>query len=489
MLYRRPRLMIAALRGGSGKTLVSLGLIAAWRRHHGIRVAPFKKGPDYIDAGWLSLAAGEPCYNLDPFLMSADEIVESFVGRSGACDISVIEGNRGLYDGLDARGSCSSAELAKLLKVPAVLVVDATKVTRTTAALVLGCQRLDPEVPVSGVIVNRVAGSRHERVVREAIEGSCGVPVLGVIPKEGVNFFPERHMGLVPPQEHGELQAAVAHVAERIREGVDLDGLREVAERAGPLGWVPSSGWERNRLPGRAQVTIGIVRDSAFQFYYPENFEALEKQGAALKFIDALQCEVLPPVDALYIGGGFPETHLNRLTANRGLRESIREAVEKGLPVYAECGGLMFLSRGIHHQGGFYPMCGVFPCDVVLERKPQGHGYAILECIGENPFVPAGRLIRGHEFHYSKIVDLSPDVPLVFRVRKGHGIVEGRDGLCYKNCLAGYTHIHAVGNGFWAEALVRAAERYRPGDKTDEITRRKGSVHYMGQAIEHNIVS
>jgi cobyrinic acid a,c-diamide synthase len=244
-----------------------------------------------------------------------------------------------------------------------------------------------------------------------------------VIPKEGVNFFPERHMGLVPPQEHGELQVAVAHVAERIREGVDLDGLREVAERADPLGWVPSSGRERNRLPGRAQVTIGIVRDAAFQFYYPENLEALEKQGAALKFIDGFQCEVLPPVDALYIGGGFPETHLNQLTANKGLRESIGQAVEKGLPVYAECGGLMFLSRGIHHQGEFYPMCGVFPCDVVLERKPQGHGYAILECVGENPFVPAGRLIRGHEFHYSKVVDLSPDVPLVFRLQKGHGIV------------------------------------------------------------------
>lgn len=457
MELSRPRLMIAALRGGSGKTVVSLGLCAAWRQHLGLRIIPFKKGPDYIDAGWLSMAANHCCYNLDAYLMKPEQIVRSFVLHSGKGDAGLIEGNRGLYDGVDAKGSYSTAELAKLLRCPVVLVLDCTKVTRTAAALVLGCQTLDPEVGIAGVILNQVAGRRHEKVIRDSIEKYCRIPVLGVIPKQDRNFFPERHLGLVPPQETENISEAVARAANGMKECLDLEALWKVAAGAPPLGLpLPATGPEK---VGRQPVRVGVIRDSAFQFYYPENFEALEERGAVLVPISSFENVPLPEVDALYIGGGFPETHLERLSANERFRESVKSAIEAGLPVYAECGGLMFLCRGIHHQGRTYPMVGVFPLEIVLGEKPQGHGYTIMECVHPNPFFKKGVVIRGHEFHYSRITDLlDPQTfPFIFKLKKGHGIVDGWDGICYKNVLAGYSHIHAIGNEEWADAVIAAA--------------------------------
>ena len=470
MEFNRSRLIIAALRGGAGKTVVSLGLAAAWRRHLGLRIVPFKKGPDYIDAGWLSVAAGNPCYNLDPFLMTPEQIVHSFVRRSGKGDGSLIEGNRGLFDGVDANGSYSTAELAKLLRCPVVLVLDATKVTRTAAALVLGCQHLDPEVHIAGVVLNQVSGRRHEKVLRESIEQYCGIPVLGVVPRQDRNFFPERHLGLVPPQEAENIAEAVSFAASRMRDYLDLKALWELAGSAGPLG-LPLSALDPAKKSGQP-VKIGIVRDSAFQFYYPENFEALEDRGAVLVEISSFENGPLPEVDALYIGGGFPETHLDNLAANVNFRESVKSAIETGLPVYAECGGLMFLCRGIHHQGKTYPMVGVFPFEIVLGPKPQGHGYTVMECVQPNPFFEKGSVVRGHEFHYSRIADrIDPaSYPFIFKLKKGHGIVAGWDGICYKNVLAGYSHIHAVGNASWADAVIAAAlshQRNRTGILAD----------------------
>lgn len=470
MVLRKPRLLIAALRGGSGKTIVSLGLAAAWRLHHRLRVVPFKKGPDYIDAGWLSVAAQHPCYNLDPFLMKPDEMLFSFMRRSARGDISIIEGNRGLYDGVDVQGSFSTAELAKLLKAPVILVLDATKVTRTAAAMVLGCRHMDPEVDIAGVILNRVAGKRHEQVLKGAIEQYCGVPVLGVIPKSGADFFPERHLGLVPHQESEGIGEAVEQAARMISESVDLQALWKVANAAAPPGRpVFQAEPVLERRPD-TPVVIGVVRDSAFQFYYPENLEALEEQGATLVEISSFDERPLPRVDALYIGGGFPETHLEVLAGNRVFRESLKREIEAGLPVYAECGGLMFLCRGIERRHQSYPMTGVFPYDVVLEEKPQGHGYTVLECVGENPYFDPGTTFKGHEFHYSRLIGCEPDLPFAFRLKKGHGVVAGWDGLCYKGVLASYSHIHAVGNEHWSEAMVRAAlgfRRNRPGGPLD----------------------
>ncbi|MGC9964341.1 MAG: cobyrinate a,c-diamide synthase [Syntrophobacteraceae bacterium] len=461
MEIKRSRLMVAAMRGGAGKTVVSVGLCAAWNRRLGLGIVAFKKGPDYIDAGWLSAASGRPCRNLDPFLMGPEQIVRSFVMRSAKADGALIEANRGLYDGVDANGSYSSAGLAKLLRCPVVLVVDATKVTHTAAAMVLGCRMMDPEVNIGAVILNQVAGKRHETVLRESIEKRCGVPVLGVVPRQLRNFFPERHLGLVPPEESEDISGALDLAAAKMSEYLDIEALWKLASAA------PGIGCPRPASPetglSSSVVKIGVIRDSAFQFYYPENLEALEEKGASLVFISSLENSPLPEIDALYIGGGFPETHLERLSANEVFRGSVKSAVEAGLPVYAECGGLMFLCRGIRHREKLHPMVGVFPFEIILGTKPQGHGYTLMECVGPNPFFPKGTIIRGHEFHYSRIADrLDPgSYPFVFRLDKGHGIVAGWDGMCYKNVLAGYSHLHAVGNERWADAMIAAAGSYQ----------------------------
>lgn len=486
MLFQTPRLVIAALRGGSGKTIVSLGLIAAWRIYNGLRIIPFKKGPDYIDAGWLAKAGRNPCYNLDPYLMKPDEMLASFIRRSCGADGSLIEGNRGLYDGVDARGSFSTAELAKFLRAPVVLVLDATKMTGTAAALVLGCRHLDPQVHIAGVILNRIAGKRHERVVREAIEESCQIPVVGVIPKDANNFFPERHLGLVPHQESSNAAEAMEFAAQKMRECLDLDALWRIAGTAGPLGWPATLTEPLQHSQAHEPFTIGVLRDAAFQFYYPENLEALQEKGAILKEISSFDNRALPCIDALYIGGGFPETHLEILSKNRVFRESLKHEIESGLPVYAECGGLMFLCRSIHHQEQAFPMTGVFPLDIVMEPKPQGHGYTQVECVRDNPYFARGTAFRGHEFHYSRVIDPDSVGSFIFRLKKGHGIVAGWDGLCYKNALASYTHIHAAGNEQWADAMVRVARWYqqeRSGRsldrKSDPEQRMLGAYQYL----------
>ena len=461
MVFQKPRLVIAALRGGAGKTLISLGLVAAWREYHGLRLVPFKKGPDYIDAGWLAMAAQQPCYNLDPFLMTAEQMLHSFIQRSHRGDGSLIEGNRGLYDGVDIRGSYSTAELAKLLRAPVILIVDATKITRTAAAQVLGCLRFDPEVRIAGVLLNQVSGKRHEAVLRGAIEHYCDVPVLGVIPRQQQNFFPERHLGLIPAQEASNLPESLAFAAKQMNDHVDLVSLWNLAETAEPLGRPFPRTESPTGLHADEPVVIGVIRDAAFQFYYPENLEALEERGAIIKEISSFKDHTLPPLDALYIGGGFPETHLEALAESSVFRTSLRQEIERGLPVYAECGGLMFLCRRIYRRQEAFPMTGLFPFDVVIEKKPQGHGYTVMECVRDNPFFAMGSVLKGHEFHYSRIIGDESAFPLVFRLEKGHGIVAGWDGICYKNVLASYSHIHVVGNVDWADAMVWKARSYR----------------------------
>jgi cobyrinic acid a,c-diamide synthase len=455
-----PRLLLAALRGGAGKTTLTLGLLAAWR-DQGRRLVPFKKGPDYIDPAWHSLAAGCPSHNLDPFLMEGDQILALVARHAAQADGLLIEGNRGLYDGLDAQGTFSTAELAKLLAAPVVLVVDCTMTTRTAAALVWGCQHFDPQVPLKGVILNQVARPRHEALLRSAIESYCGVPVLGAIPRLGCAVFPERHMGLVPPQEHAAAKRAVVTARDLVLKYLDLEGLWRVACQAPPL---PASALpQAAALPSQEPVTIGLIRDSAFQFYYPENLEALESQGARLVEISALTDAALPSaLAALYIGGGFPETHAQVLAQNHSFRQSVKATVESGLPIYAECGGLMYLGEAIEVQGKKFPMAGVFPYDFVMGKKPQGHGYTILEVMAGNPYFPAGTRLKGHEFHYSRIrPEPGPKERLAFRVVRGAGIGGQRDGLVYKNVLATFTHLHALGAPQWAPSLVARARQYQ----------------------------
>jgi cobyrinic acid a,c-diamide synthase len=464
-----PRIVISALRGGAGKTILTAGLIAAWREA-GLPVAPFKKGPDYIDAGWLALAAGRPCFNLDTFLIDTPGILASFAAHAKGA-VSVIEGNRGLFDGADPQGSTSTAELAKLLVSPVLLVLDCTKSTRTMAALVMGCSHFDPDVDIRGVVLNRVAGSRHETNVRNTIETHCGIPVLGALPKLSKDDFPERHMGLIPAAEHAWANEALRAAAALMRKHTDTGRILEAAK--GPLQPCPPGLGQPGETqsaksalePGAAgteKPRIGVARDSAFQFYYPENLLALEAAGAEICPISLVHDTSLPELDAFYIGGGFPETHARVLAENASMRKSVQRAAKEGMPVYAECGGLMYLGEALVMQDGTWPMAGVFPVVFNLAERPQGHGYTVLEVTGANPFYPVGSEIRGHEFHYSGIETWKDEgADLVFRMRRGKGALKGMDGLSKYNVLATYTHVHALGTPQWAPALVKSAREWR----------------------------
>ena len=463
-----PRILITALRGGSGKTIVSLGVIASLRKR-GMAVTPFKKGPDFIDAGWLALAAGHPCHNLDTFLMPSRQIYLSFSTRTLESDLAVIEGNRGLYDGMDLEGSTSTSELAKLLKVPVALIVDCTKTTRTVAAMVLGCVEFDPHVNICGVILNRLAGARHESIIRQTVEQQCGLPVLGAIPKIKGEAFPERHMGLVPTPEHDWAEESIAQAAQMADKYLDLDAMVKIAEGAPGLDDIPSTPSPDGQGRGEKGPSprIGIIRDGAFQFYYPENLEALEAAGATIVTLNALSDPGLGDLHGLYIGGGFPETQAQALSANRGFRQDLRRLAEEGLPIYAECGGLMYLGERLVLDGVSYPMVGVLPVTFGFSRRPQGHGYTIFEVAKPNPFFKVGTHVRGHEFHYSNVLEWQEaSEDLAFKMIRGEGFNGTGDGLCYKKTLATYSHIHALGNPLWGEAMVKAAGAFQKGRLT-----------------------
>jgi len=508
-----PRIIIAALRGGSGKTILSIGIIAALSKL-GKSIAPFKKGPDYIDAGWLALAAGRPCYNLDSFLLSRKDNLQSFLTHSRHCNISIIEGNRGLYDGIDLEGSTSTAELGKLLQCPVVLCVDCTKITRTMAAVVMGCSLFDPDVMIKAVILNRVANLRHEKKLRDNIEHYCGIPVLGAIPKLDQQHFPERHLGLVPTPEHDWAADSIEAIAKIAEQHLDLNAIESIAGNAPELnaeigmrnaeygnqrpkagdqepetrsqepavrGQQPTTSNQRPETSGQEPASsirhpvsgiaklaprIGIIRDSAFQFYYPENIEALAAGGVEIVFISPLKDQELPELDALYIGGGFPETHAEQLADNKNFSKQLKALAENGFPIYAECGGLMYLGEKLVLEGKSYPMAGILPVAFDFYKKPQGHGYTIVKVEGQNPYYDVGTEIRGHEFHYSRVSNWSGGKnDLVFRMKRGAGIDKDRDGILYKNVLATYTHVHALGTPGWAGALVRNAIKYKKSRK------------------------
>ncbi len=453
-LSELPRLVVAGLSGESGKTLVSLALLLEARRR-GFPVRAFKKGPDYIDASWLEWASNKPARNLDTFLMGFDRAAGSFAWHGVPAGLNVVEGNRGLFDGLDARGTHSTAELAKALQAPTVLVVNATKITRTAAALVLGCQKLDPAVWIAAVIINQVAGSRHARVVCDAIEYACRIPVLGVVPRAPAEtFLPMRHLGLVTPYEYAERDLLERNLLNLVAPHLDFGRLLGIAREAPPVP-VPALPSESPR--DGTNLAIGYLHDGAFCFYYPENLDALRASGAILVPVSALSSDVLPPaLDALYIGGGFPETHARRLSANSSFLASVRGRAFEGLPVYAECGGLMFLSRAMVWQGNRYPMAGVLPLDVEVDATPQGHGYIEMEVDQPNPFFEVGTRLRGHEFHYSRIVPDGVPPPTACAVVRGTGCFTGRDAVVWHTVWASYAHLHALATPEWARGLLRA---------------------------------
>jgi cobyrinic acid a,c-diamide synthase len=374
-----------------------------------------------------------------------------------------------LFDGTDAEGTHSTAVLAKLLRAPVVLVLSVRKMTATAAALVRGCQAVDPALSVAGVVLNQVAGGRHADVARQAIERSCGVPVVGVIPRlADADLLPGRHLGLVPPSEHEGIARAAEALRTIGRNHLDMERILAAAAAA------PA---EAEREPIREEsplvdgspgsVRIGYVTDSAFSFYYPENLEALEARGATLVPVSSLVGGVLPPgLSALYIGGGFPETHAAAIVANRAFLDSVRVSARRGLPIFAECGGLMLLARAVSWQGRRHEMAGVLPVAVEVHATPQGHGYVVLSVDRPNPFFPPGLEIRAHEFHYSCIAGAVPATACA--VLRGTGCGGGRDAIVVDRVWASYAHLHAAGVPAWADGMIRAARGYqlKAGDES-----------------------
>ncbi|MEF2230162.1 MAG: cobyrinate a,c-diamide synthase [Pseudodesulfovibrio sp.] len=456
-----PRGILAGLSGGTGKTIVSLALARAFARA-GRVVAPFKKGPDYIDAKWLGLAAGRACSNLDPYFHSERVIRSLLLHKSQGADLSLIEGNRGLFDGMDERGACSTAELARQVAAPVILVVDCTKMTRTVAAIVQGCAAFEPGLNLAGVILNRTAGERHRSVLEKSILAHTGVPVLGMLPKIGRDPIPERHMGLVSDQEFGGaadgVRAALDSLADLADEWLDMAAIARVFESAPDFGPDPGPLFPGYPAPKRAR--IGYVHDAALWFYYPENLEALEHAGAELVRLSILDDGPWPDIDGLYLGGGFPEVFAGRIAANRAMLDRLKRLAEGGMPIYAECGGFMVLCDYLEMDGVRHAMAGVFPVGTTFCPRPQGLGYTEATAVLETPFHPLGASVLGHEFHYSVCVSGdSPDLVYAMVMNRGNGIGGGRDGLLYENTFAGYNHIHALAAPEWAQRFVAAAAR------------------------------
>jgi cobyrinic acid a,c-diamide synthase len=454
------RVLISAAHKSSGKTTVSIGLCAALRQRGQI-VQPFKKGPDYIDPMWLSTASGRACRNLDFYLMSGDEIVANFARYSAGADFSLIEGNKGLYDGLNLDGSNSNAALATLLQAPVVLVIDARGMTRGIAPLILGYQAFDPEIRIAGVILNRLGGARHESKLRAVIEHYTDVPVIGAVHHDPRLEIVERHLGLMPSNEAAAARQRTAEIGALVGAQVDLDRLLQVGRAAPALPRINDASTETFSASALPKVKVGLVRDRAFGFYYADDLDALEQAGAELVLLDATLDTRLPPLDGLFIGGGFPELLMDELEVNVPLRAQLRDAIENGLPVYAECGGLMYLARSLTWRGKTRQMTGVIPGDVVMHDKPVGRGYVRLRETAAHPWPDGGNGAQrlAHEFHYSSLENLPDGMAYAYEVERGTGIDGKHDGLIYKNLLASYAHFRSLQGYNWARRFIAHVRR------------------------------
>lgn len=448
-----PHVLVSAAHKSSGKTTITLGLAAALRMH-GKSVQTFKKGPDYIDPMWLEMASGAPCHNLDFYTMRSTEIDSWFVTYAHGKDFALIEGNKGLYDGLDLDGSNSNAALAKRLHAPVVLVIDARGMTRGIAPLILGYQAFDADIRIAGVILNRLGGSRHEDKLRRVIEHYTDVPVIGAVHNDERLEIDERHLGLIPSNETGVARQHIENIGNLIARQVDLDKLLQIGATAGTV--------TADYLPAPTATTrdvrIAVARDEAFGFYYAGDLMALQAAGAEIVPIDTLHDRGLPEnIDGLFIGGGFPEMRMQELAANTAMRNSIREFIESGMPTYAECGGLMYLCESLEWRGNIADMVGVIPSQCVMHKKPQGRGYIQFT---ESPCSPwpnrTDAVLHAHEFHYSSITPPPEDWPheYAYNIQRGTGIADKQDGLVYKNLLACYAHQRDLADNHWAGRFV-----------------------------------
>lgn len=396
---------------------------------------------------------------MDGFMMSQENLIETFQRNFKDADIAVIEGTMGLYDShnaLDQKGS--TAEASKILRSPVILIANVERIARTAAALVLGYKIFDRDVDIQGVILNRVGSERHAGKVHAAVEKLAKMRVVGVVPRDPNILIPERHLGLVPAHEKKDIEKLFDYLADVVEEHIDVDGLLEIAQNAPELGKVDEN--EIFHPERKFDVTIGVVKDAAFNFYYQDVIDAFDAASNGVQYIDAMNDDALPDVDALYIGGGFPEVFAQELDENSGLREEIREFCDAGRPVYAECGGLMYLGERLITPRGRYEMVGFLPLDTKMMQRFQALGYARRVALKDSPIAQKGDVLLGHEFHYSR-VKLRDRVDYAFKTTRGKGVDGVYDGVMRKNTVAGYLHFHVLAYPRMVENFLGLAEKVR----------------------------
>ncbi len=437
-----PAFLIAGTHSGVGKTTVTLGLMAALRAR-GLVVQPFKVGPDFIDPSHHTAVCGRPSCNLDPFMMGEEGVRRSFCSALAGADVAVVEGVMGLFDGMDGTEVSSSAQVAKILDLPVLLVINVHGMSRSAAAMEKGFSEYDPLLRLEGTILNRVGSERHLAMLKSSMK----LPIFAALPREREMEMKSRHLGLVMGFEKEHDVSTLAALLERHAAIEEILNLKLTASPCPILA---------EKDAAEKSVRIGIARDEAFCFYYYENLRELERLGAELVFFSPLEDD-LPDVDGLYIGGGYPELHAARLEAAPARRQ-IKRASEEGMPIYGECGGLMYLGRAIELETGTYEMVGALPGTTIMTKRLAALGYAQAEVVGENPVAGLGKTLRGHEFHYSRF-DCDRDARFAYRLDRGKGIQGGRDGLVEHNTLGGYLHAHFY--SFSVDRFIESCRNYR----------------------------
>lgn len=448
-----PRVVIAGTQSGVGKTTLVAGLLGALRAQ-GVKVQSFKVGPDYIDPGFHKLASGRDSYNLDTWLVGPEKLVPFFAHQMEGADLAVIEGVMGLYDG-GKKGISSTAEIAKMLKAPVVLVIDTRSMGESAAALALGFKSYDSEVDFRGVLLNRLGSDNHERMIVEALE-RLAIPIIGCIHRDDRMQSPERHLGLTPVTEIDPSKAL--HVIQGvIEESVDLEAFKEVAESA------PVLSFEEEEVGAKEKAArIGVAYDEAFSFYYPASLAALEKAGADIIYFSPLRDPQIPEVDALLFGGGFPEMFLTDLEQNEMMKESIRSASKTGMPIYAECGGLMYLCESItDFDGNAHQTVGLVPAVTVMQQKLQRVGYVTATMQRDTILGVDGEELRGHEFHFSTMEPTVEEFPWAFSFVGGRMPKAHLGGYAKDNILASYLHLNFAGSESAATHFVKCAANYK----------------------------
>lgn len=456
-----PRLMIAGTHSGVGKTTIAAGVMAALSQR-GYKVQPYKVGPDYIDPSYHNIATGNISRNLDTWMLDEKIVCGLFASSAAQGDIAVIEGVMGLFDGSSGTSEAGSpAQVAKILDCPVVLIVDVRSMARSAAAVVMGFQKMDPGVKIAGVILNRISSDRHLRLVSEAIAAYCDIPVIGFVRKNAGLSLPSRHLGLVPTAEGGELIDRISALAENIAEGINFEILADIAHKAGDIK--PPDGQKAAVQTAAETVRVAIARDEAFSFYYQDGLEVLESFGVELvPFSPLCDTELPADIDGIYIGGGYPEIFAGQLTENRALREEIKNCGHGKMPVYAECGGLMYLTEAIcDFDGQEYPMAGLVPAKCHMEKKLAGMGYVTVENLAASLLGPEGYFYRGHEFHYSRLEPLNNGFSWACKLTRNKTGETVYEGYARDNILATYVHLHFATDPALARSFADKCRKYK----------------------------